>query len=215
MSIERRMGLLEAMDGSQASLQSIVTTRASIIAGNWDLAAYAYQQGFEALWDHAVARTTSADAARSSSLVVLPLLMIWRQSVELSIKAAIGGTTGRKPPPGHILTDLFDELLAERAARGDVGSDDDDYTDDVKRLIVEFQELDARADRWRYPTDLKGLVHEGVSVDLDRLFQAHAKITGWCDGAGIEAEQVNIHGSGHGAAESGILSDEASPSGAQ
>lgn len=190
MSIERRMALLEALDIEQPHLHRIVQPRDSIIAGNWDMAAFAYQQGFEALWDHAIARASGAEAAQSSALVVHPLLMLWRQSVELSIKAAIEGTTGRQPPDGHNLAKLFATLLEVRGKRDDLESDDDDVTAQVIRLIAEFQALDVRADRWRYPTDRKGKPHGGDSVDLDQLFQAHARITGWCDWVSGEAEQA-------------------------
>ena len=192
MTVERRMALLDALNEGQPGLREIVTARTGLFEGNWDLVAYAYQQSFEALWDHAVAQT--------SGLAVLPLLMLWRQSVELSIKAAIEGTTGRQPPGGHRLTDLFDRLLAVRREHGAHESDDDDYTAEVRRTVAEFQELDERADRWRYPTDLKGQPHGGVNVDLDRLFQAHAMITGWCDACSIEAEQLHLYG-GLGAKE--------------
>lgn len=192
MSIERRTELIEALEGGPRRLQRIVSERASIIAGNWDLAAYAYQLGFEALWDHAVERTNGADAGQSAALVVLPLLMLWRQSVELSIKAAIEGTTGRQPPGGHNLAELFNHLLKARRERGDLESDDDDYTAEVEGLIAEFQALDARADRWRYPTSKGGRAHVGVSVDLNRLYQAHEMVTGWCDGSSMEAESLRL-----------------------
>ncbi len=193
MSIERRTELLEALDSGPRHLQRIVSERTSLIEGNWDLAAYAYQLGFEALWDHAIDRTNGQDAERCSALVVLPLLMLWRQSVELSIKSAIEGTTGRQPPGTHDLVELFDLLLNARHARGDLEPDDDDHTAEVKVLIAKFQSLDARADRWRYPTKKGGRAHVGVTVDLNRLFQAHALITGWCDGASVEAEHANYH----------------------
>lgn len=193
MSIERRTELLEALDSGPRYLQRIVSERASLIEGNWDLAAYAYQLGFEALWDHAIERANGEDAERCSTLVVLPLLMLWRQSVELSIKSAIEGTTGRQPLGGHDLTTLFARLVAARRERGDLESDDNDYTAEVMGLIAEFQSLDARADRWRYPTKKGGRAHVGVTVDLNRLFQAHALITGWCDGASVEAEHANYH----------------------
>ena len=184
MTFDRRLELLDALAAGRPDLKGIVTNRNGLFEGNWDLAAYAYQQSFEALWDHAVAQT--------SGLAVLPLLMLWRQSVELSIKAAIEGTTGGQPPGGHRLTDLFDRLLEVRREHGGLGSDDDDYTAEVRATVVEFQAIDERADRWRYPTYLKGKAHSDVTVDLDRLYQAHALITGWCDASSIEAEQHHL-----------------------
>lgn len=197
MSHARRTELLEALSSGGARLPQVVTARVGLFEGNWDLTAYAYQQSFEALWDHAIERTSGAGAAQSSALVVLPLLMLWRQSVELSIKAAIEGTTGQQPPLGHSLTSLFERLLEVRRERGGLEpDDDDDDTAEVMRLIAEFQTLDERAERWRYPADSKGQPYGGITVDLNRLFQAHAMITGWCDGSSVEAEAeaANLHG---------------------
>lgn len=53
--------MLEALE-AQPRLRQIVTSRAGLFDGNWDLAAYAYQQSFEALWDHAVAQTSGLAA---------------------------------------------------------------------------------------------------------------------------------------------------------
>lgn len=191
MSIERRTQLLEALETAAPHLRRIVKPKARIMDGNWDLAAFAYQQAFEAMWDHAIARTAGADARHSSSLIVHPLLMLWRQSVELSIKAATEATTGQQPDGVHDLAKLFTRLLEARQERNDLERDDDDLTTQVARLIAEFQALDVAADRWRYPTDRKGRPYRGDAVDLDQLFQAHAMITGWCDAAGVEVDQAN------------------------
>lgn len=186
MSFERRSALLDAVSDEWPGVGLVVDNRDSLLEGNWDMLAFIYQQSFNALWDHAV--------TQPGGLSVLPLLMICRQSIELSIKAAIEGTTVTQPPGGHDLTELFDHLLKVRREHGRLEPDDDDYTAKVKARVAEFQELDQRADRWRYPTDRKGRAHKGVNVDLDRLFQVHAMITGWCDHSSAEAEQCHIHG---------------------
>ncbi len=78
MSIERRTKLLDGLMEGQPGLRQIVTNRASLLEGNWDLTAFAHQQGFEALWDHAV--------TRPAGLAVLPLLMLWHQSCQSASK---------------------------------------------------------------------------------------------------------------------------------
>ncbi len=51
-------------------------TSGDMLAGSWDLVSYSFQRGFEAMWD--LARVDH------SGLLHLPLLSLWRQSVELA-----------------------------------------------------------------------------------------------------------------------------------
>jgi HEPN domain-containing protein len=186
LSIERRNQLVEDIVASQPRLGSFVRALPSdMIAGSWDLLSYSYQQGFEALWDHA--------RAESSGLLQRPLLSLWRQSVELALKAAIlevGGGLDRKL--GHDLQELFGQLLKDRAALGH--HDDDDLARDVTAMITLVQAFDPFADRFRYPTTRAGQPFEGITVDLDELFQAHWIIVTWCEGAAIEVKEGRYPG---------------------
>ena len=178
MSKHDRGVLIEQIVQLQPSLGALVRELSSdLTAGSWDLVSYSFQRGFEALWD----------AARKdhSGLLERPLLALWRQSVELAIKAAIfelaGGITGR---PGHDLRKLFKQLLDIRSREG--CCDDDDLTREVVAMITHVQSFDPSADRFRYPADRSGARYVGLSVDLDALFQAHWIITTWCEGAVLE-----------------------------
>ncbi|KPM19499.1 hypothetical protein VM77_06130, partial [Citromicrobium sp. JL31] len=149
--------------------------------GSWDFQSYAFQQGFETLWDHA--------RADRSGLLIQPMLSLWRQSIELSLKAAIIYIAGEIPGnPGHKLDALFSELIAAISSFG--LSVDDHLTASVSDMIALAQSIDPIADRFRYPTNKKGEVFERLSTDLDELFQAHWIIVTYCEGAAIEVEAL-------------------------
>lgn len=178
MSQDRRDRLVEQIVDAQPELRAFVRRLPlDMTAGSWDMLSYSFQRGFEALWDSA--------RVDHSGLLRRPLLMLWRQSVELSIKAAVLEISGEPSNDlGHDLTKLFARLLAVRA---DLGcTDDDEYTGRVQEMISTVQAFDPFADRFRYPTARKGQAYEGIAVDLDRLFQAHWSIVTWCEGAALE-----------------------------
>ena len=181
MSEERREALIEALIEDQPELGDLIRRRPNdFMAGSWDLLAYSFQRGFEVMWDHA--------CRDQSGLLDRPMLTLWRQSVELALKAAvveIAGGLGQKP--GHDLAGLFEQLLKARAALGH--TDDDDHAKHVRATINHVQSLDPFADRFRYPTSKRGAPFGGLSVDFDTLFQAHWLITTWCEGAALEVEE--------------------------
>ena len=183
MSVELRERLVEEIVGAQPQLRAFLARRTDdMLAGSWDLMAYSFQRGFEAMWD--LARRDL------SGLLVNPLLTLCRQSLELTIKASIrdvaGGLDRRL---GHQLDDLFAALLAARAELG--FNDDDDYARDVQAMIAEVQAFDPTADRFRYPASRRGEPFEGLQADLDKLYQVHWLVTTWCEGAALEVEWLN------------------------
>lgn len=181
MSLERRERLIEHILETQPVLTAFVRRRPHDIGeGAWDMMSYSFQRGFETLWDSA-----SVD---QSELLLRPLLVLWRQSVELAIKAAIIEITGSiTTKPGHNLVKIFDQLLAARRALGH--DDTDDYTGRVIGLIQEVQAVDPFADRFRYPASKDGLPFAGIDVEYEALFQAHWMITVWCEGAALEVAE--------------------------
>lgn len=181
MSHERRERLVEAIVESQPELGDFVRRQPhDMTAGSWDMLSYSFERGFEVMWDNA--------RLDHSGLLLRPLLVLWRQSVELSLKAAVivvaGGLASKS---GHDLTKLFAQLIEARAGLG--YDDDNDYARQVKGMIAQVQGFDPLADRFRYPTRRDGRPFEGVSVDYDELFQAHWAITTWCEGACLEFEE--------------------------
>lgn len=178
MSLERREALAEQIVETQPSIRGFVHDLSTdLTAGSWDLVSYSFQRGFEAMWDLA--------CADHSGLLLRPLLVLWRQSVELAIKAAVLDIAGRiDGRPGHNLELLFQQLLQVRAAAG--CDDDDDLTRNAKAMVALVQSFDPFADRFRYPTEKGGKAYEGFDVDLDELFQAHWIIVTWCEGAVME-----------------------------
>jgi hypothetical protein len=178
MSHQRRDALVEEIVQAQPMLRAFVRDLSTdLTAGSWDLVSYSFQRGFEELWD--LARVDH------SGLLERPLLSLWRQSVELAIKAAILELAGAiRGNPRHDLEALFKQLLDIRAEEG--CCDDDDLARNVQAMIAQVQSFDPYADRFRYPVSRGGKPYVGVAVDLDELFQAHWIITTWCEGAVME-----------------------------
>ncbi|MBO1361951.1 hypothetical protein J2D73_19395 [Acetobacter sacchari] len=182
VSFERRDSLAEQCMDLQPELRSFLGQRPdNPISDSWEFLAYSFERGFEEMWDR-------AQADRSMSVLKRPLLMLWRQSVELHIKSAIAYTAGElRGSLGHDLNKLFSRLLRERATLG--YCDNDDLTRRVQTMIAEMQSFDPLAERFRYPRMKDGRPFDDIEVDLDQLFQAHWIITTWCQGAEIEVEQ--------------------------
>ena len=183
MSLKRRDELAEQIVQSQPALGAFVRDvpqLQNIISWSWDGLSYSFQRGFETLWDHAY--------ADHSGLLLHPLLMLWRQSIELALKAAITEISGAiDANPGHNLEALFKQLLKSRAVLG--FSDDDDLAHNVRAMVALVQSVDPFADRFRYPTTRTGVPFEGVDADLEELFQAHWIIVTYCEGAALEVEE--------------------------
>ncbi|RZK03361.1 MAG: hypothetical protein EOO76_02900 [Novosphingobium sp.] len=183
MSSELRERLVGEIVEDQPQLRAFLAHRSNdMLAGSWDMMAYSFQRGFEAIWD--LARRDL------SGLLVHPMLMLWRQSLELTMKASIRDVTGGIDKDlGHRLDHLFDRLLA---ARRELGlHDDDGYMQKVQTMIAEVQAFDPTADRFRYPATRRGEPFDGFHADLDKLYQVHWMITTWCEGAALEVEWLN------------------------
>ena len=186
MSVKRRDQLVGKIIETQPVLRTFVRQLPSdLTAGSWDLLAYSFQRGFEVMLDRAW--------SDPPGLLLRPLLMLWRQSIELAIKAALNEIAGRVDPKlGHNISRLFEQLLKDRAAAG--CSDDNELTRDVIAMIALVQSFDPFADRFRYPTTKRGERFEGIDADLDELFQAHWIIVTWCEGAAMEVRETRLEG---------------------
>ena len=183
MSLKRRDELAEQIVASQPALGAFlqsVPQLDNLVSSSWDLLSYSFQRGFETLWDHAY--------ADHSGLLLHPLLLLWRQSVELALKAAIMEIAGEiVGNPRHDLKALFAQLLEARAELG--YCDGDDLAQDVRAMVSLVQSVDPYADRFRYPTAKGGQPFDGVNANLDQLFQAHWLIVTYCEGAALEIEE--------------------------
>ena len=179
MSLKRREALAEQIANAQPKLGNFLRDHhiSVAIVGSWDFMSYSFQRGFEQMWD--LARVDM------SGLLTPPLLSLWRQSIELCIKAAIldiaGVIEGR---PGHNLEKLFNLLLKVCAAHGLDG--DDELTESVRTMVRFAQSFDPSADRFRYPEGRGGTSYPAITVDFDELYQAHWIISTWCEGAAME-----------------------------
>lgn len=181
MSLEYRNQLLDAAVSAQPKLSAFIKEGSSNgvqMLGNWDVIALGFSKAFETLWDHA--------KVDLSGLLLQPLLMLWRQSIELSIKAALVEIEGQlEPSDGHNIEALFERLISVLTELG--YSQDDEWAQGVRAMLAEVQALDRSADRFRYPETKSGKIFEPVEADLDMLFQAHLLTTLYCNAAGDQA----------------------------
>lgn len=187
MSLQKREELVGKIVDEHLSLCGFIKdlpAGSCVIAGSWSLVSFGFQQGFEAFWDLAY--------CDNRGLLNMPLLSLWRQSIELTLKCSIleiGGRLDKKS--GHKLQDLFEELTIKST---DGGLDnDDDLTKNVREMIYYTQSFDPYADRFRYPSNKNGDPYEGIEIDLDKLFQAHWIIVTYCEGTVVELrEKIGI-----------------------
>ena len=179
MSLEYRNQLVDAAVSAQPKLSAFIKEGSSNglqMLGNWDVIALGFSKAFEILWDHA--------KVDPSGLLLQPLLTLWRQSIELSIKAALVEIEGQlEPGYGHNIEALFERLSLVLTELG-YSQDDDELAQGVRAMLTEVQALDRSADRFRYPETKSGKTFEPVDTDLDMLFQAHLLITFYCNAAG-------------------------------
>ena len=184
MSLERREQLVQHIVDTQPELGAFVRnlpSGCSLMSGNWGFLSYSFQRGFETLWDHA--------RSDHSGLLLQPLLFLWRQSVELALKAAVTKIAGEiKGNLGHDLSALFGQLCESLTMCG-IGNDDE-LTRSVSKMISLVQSVDPFADRFRYPSTRSGKPFEGVHADFDELFQAHWIIVTYCEGSALEVEEA-------------------------
>jgi len=182
VSLTRREALIQEIEsGSPTPKPLLRSTTNDMSSSSWDMLAYSYERAFEALWDQTLLDT--------SGLLLRPLLLLWRHSIELSLKAAVIETSGHDAAvTGHHLEARFDQLLASRSQIG--FSNADELIAKTRKMLAEIDDFDRGGSRFRYPRDTSGVWFEGVDADLDDLFRAHWIITLVCDGAAIEAEQM-------------------------
>ncbi|KZL00020.1 hypothetical protein PsAD5_01064 [Pseudovibrio sp. Ad5] len=181
MSAQKRKALSDKIMEEYPYLEGVLhDSHTDLTSGSWDLVSYSFQSGFEKLWD--------VVKAEQSNFLILPLLSVWRQSIELTAKSSILQIEGKfKSKPGHNLLVLFKEL--KKAATDKGLYMDDEITKKVFVLFEDAQSVDPLADRFRYPTDNRGNRHVGIKLDLDELFQAHWMMITWCEGLVVELQK--------------------------
>jgi hypothetical protein len=122
----------------------------------------------------------------------MPLLSLWRQSIELTLKSCIleiDGTWDKHD--GHKIDILFERFKIFSTSGG--LNNDDDLTRNVQEMIAFTQSFDPYADRFRYPTNKQGDAYNDINIDLEKLFQAHWIIVTYCEGTVVELrEQFGI-----------------------
>jgi hypothetical protein len=141
--------------------------------------AYGYARGFERLADEALENWPGSGGMQ------MPLFFLARHSIELHLKDAIEAY-GRYSPlepelAGHNLACLWNHLQKQIETAG--FPTDDDWTRYCNKLIHHIHEIDPDGERFRYPSNVKGVEFEFTRVELEGLKKAHWHVTGYCDAA--------------------------------
>jgi hypothetical protein len=146
----------------------------------WEYVSYSYGRAFNEL-----ARKVFEEGRREGGNLWMPLFFLARHSIELDLKSTIveyANTDYLKPDlTGHNLLRLWDQLAGYMGRWGVPA--DDDWGRLVRQLILDIQEVDPRADRFRYPIDFRGKPFQPKWVEIEGLIRAHNSITMYLDGS--------------------------------
>lgn len=123
-------------------------------AHGFDIYAYGYRAAADQIVQHVL------ETGRSPDYLVYPICFLYRQYLELRLKAIIrDGSALLEEAPGpyfhHRLRDLWSQA---RSVIHQVWPDDDssDIEDAVGSLISDFSDLDPNSETFRYPEDRHG-----------------------------------------------------------
>ncbi|QND70825.1 hypothetical protein [Tardiphaga robiniae] len=145
--------------------------------GTWTYFAFSYDRAFEQL-----GRKAYEDGSRGMHLIE-PLFFLARHSIELALKATIVdfAQIGEVTPQltGHKLLDLWDQLYAVMDRYG--YPPNDDWGIKCRSLVAHIHEIDPEGDRYRYPSNRKGVEFAGTNIDVEGLIKAHGHVTTYLD----------------------------------
>ncbi|MER9576962.1 hypothetical protein NKJ09_22055 [Mesorhizobium sp. M0189] len=148
----------------------------------WNYFSYSYENGFVALVEAIYGKVEGHEH------LLPPLYMLGRQSMELSLKAAIAEFPPyTKIPPlldGHNLPKLFEHLCQQIRAMDYFN--DSEWTWKVRELVEHIHQFDPKGDRFRYPQGLDGMKYRHVDITFTELVKAHGLITVFADASADE-----------------------------
>lgn len=141
--------------------------------------AYGYRSAFEEIVVSLIRQWPNHD------YLLMPAFNLARHSVELHLKEVIARyseTTGIEADTSrrHDLLRLW--KLAYVAVDTGVGiSSADSWTLYCSQLVKHMHDIDPNGQKFRYPHDNNGKVHQYTRIELIDLAKAHWHITNWCD----------------------------------
>jgi hypothetical protein len=126
--------------------------------------------------------------------VILPIVFLYRQYLELSIKDLVETTRAIEEdssgyPKHHNLKELWTE--AKRLIKQHYGEDTPPEIDYIDPCIEEFHQHDPESFSFRYPTDKKGNVNlRGLNhINLRNLYETMDRIAAFLDCIGADLGQ--------------------------
>jgi hypothetical protein len=145
----------------------------------WSYFAYGYSEAFGVLANEVIRAFPNRD------YLMMPLLLLARHSVELSLKSAIRFYSQKLyeacSSDGHSLIQLWGELQRLLVVAG--YPIDDDWTVACGKHVDHLHQFDPSGDRFRYPESLKGEPYRHTLADIEGLVTAHANLTLYCEAA--------------------------------
>lgn len=164
--------------------ERVPTAIRPFISGNtnkyesWEYFIGGYGKAFEILVENAL-------QSNSDPQLNVPITYLCRHAIELSLKDAIisyAESAGHSDPVlSHNLLTLWEELLRQISAAG--FQNDDDWTVYCGKLVYYIHSFDMSGERFRYPSNRKGVQFEMPDIDLKQLAIAHWHVGMLCDGA--------------------------------
>ncbi|MER9891912.1 hypothetical protein NKJ40_07370 [Mesorhizobium sp. M0119] len=143
----------------------------------WNYYNYAYAHGVVALAD------AVADKVQDKELYLLPLYMLARHSMELSLKAALvefpEHTGIAVDLDGHKLLSLFKQLCDQVVAIGI--PIEHEWTWRTEEILQHIHVHDANGDRFRYPERRDRQKFADMAITFEDLVRCHGVVTVFAD----------------------------------
>lgn len=126
-------------------------------------------------------------------MLMHPLLLLCRHSIELSLKEGLRQLSAFDARSGTKTTHSLEGLWARlRSALREAGLEaDDDYTALCTEAVTLLHNHDVRGDRFRYPESTTGMAFASTLTDLESLFKAQHRVVIYCGSIGDMLDEMS------------------------
>lgn len=156
---------------------------------DWNLYAAGYKTAADMLADHVIQKAVRQDT------LVYPILFLYRQYIELSIKEIIRSgllllEREGKVPQHHDLGQLWRD--AEKLLTEMFPGDSVEQVQETGRIIRDFNKVDPQSDAFRYPVNKRGeQTLQGIRyINIENVREVVERLTVILEGARM---QISVH----------------------